>query len=73
MNRCRALGVAVGVRTGLVLGLFWLWVTIARGIQGEMSAAEVVWIAWSIVVMMVSVRTGDSQGVAARRRGGPPV
>lgn len=72
MNRCRALGVAVGVRTGLVLGLFWLWATIGLG-KRDVGGRVVVWIAWSIVVMTVSVRAGGSGGVAARRRGGPPV
>jgi len=39
------------------LGLFWLWAVVALGIQGRLSVlAMMVWIAWSIVVMTVSVR-----------------
>lgn len=40
------------------IGLFWLWAIIALRVQGVLEAPEIVlWIAWSIVVMVVSVRT----------------
>ena len=40
-----------------LLGLFWLWAAIALGIQGQMSAVQmIVWIAWSVVIMAVAVR-----------------
>lgn len=40
-----------------LLGLFWLWATLALRIQGVMTGPEVVaWLAWSVVVMAGSVR-----------------
>ena len=40
-----------------LLGLFWLWATLALRIQGVMSGPEVLgWLAWSVVVMAGSVR-----------------
>ena len=39
------------------LGLFWLWATLALRLQGVMTGVEVaVWLTWSVVVMVGSVR-----------------
>jgi hypothetical protein len=67
MFAAAALGaVAVGVvrkRTwasgaAFFIGLCWLWAIIALRVQGVLEAPEIaLWIAWSIVVMVVSVRT----------------
>jgi hypothetical protein len=40
-----------------LLGLCWLWATLALRLQGHMGTAEVVtWLAWALVVMVGSVR-----------------
>jgi hypothetical protein len=51
--------------SAFLLGVFWLWAVVALRIQGEMEAREfVVWLAWSIVVTMTSVRARSSEGGA---------
>lgn len=43
------------------LGLFWLWATLALRLQGVMTGLEVVvWLSWSVVVMIGSVRARQS-------------
>ena len=59
------LGVAYGVLrrqtwafgSAFLLGVCWLWAVIALTLQGSFSAlAMVVWLAWSIVLIVTSVR-----------------
>ncbi len=39
------------------IGLCWLWATIALRVQGVLGGVEIVlWTAWSVVVMVLSVR-----------------
>ena len=39
------------------IGLCWLWATIALRVQGVLGGVEIVlWIAWAIIVMIMSVR-----------------
>ena len=39
------------------IGLCWLWATIALRVQGVLGGAEIaLWIAWSVIVMAMSVR-----------------
>jgi hypothetical protein len=39
------------------IGLCWLWATVALRVQGVLGGVEIVlWIAWSIIVMTMSVR-----------------
>jgi hypothetical protein len=41
-----------------LLGICWLWATLALKTQGYLSAGElVVWLAWSLIVIVASVRT----------------
>lgn len=54
-------GVARGQKWALgasfFLGLFWLWAALALGVQGVIDAPEIfMWVAWSVVVMIGSVR-----------------
>ena len=59
------LGVAYGVLrrqtwafgSAFLLGICWLWAAVALSLQGSFSALEmVVWLAWSIVLIVTSVR-----------------
>jgi hypothetical protein len=59
------LAVAIGVAreqrwadgAAFFLGLFWLWAAVALRIQGVIGAPEIfVWLAWSITVIVGSVR-----------------
>ena len=39
------------------IGLCWLWATIALRVQGVLGGVEIaLWIAWSVIVMTMSVR-----------------
>jgi hypothetical protein len=39
------------------IGLCWLWATIALRVQGVLGGVEIaLWIAWSVIVMAMSVR-----------------
>ena len=49
-----------------VLGLFWLWASVALAVQAQMSVLQaIVWIAWSVVIMTAAVR---AHAGAERRR-----
>jgi hypothetical protein len=59
------LGVAYGVMrrqtwafgSAFLLGICWLWAVVALTVQGSFSALQfVVWLAWSIVIIVASVR-----------------
>jgi hypothetical protein len=47
----------VGSWSIVFLGLFWLWAVVAVSLQGVIAAPGLgVWLAWSLVVMIGSVR-----------------
>lgn len=57
----RARGWAVG--SAFFLGLFWLWAAAALGVQGRLGGLGVAgWMAWSIIVMVLSVRVRRDEG-----------
>lgn len=57
----RARGWAVG--SAFFLGLFWLWAAVALGVQGRLGGLDVAgWMAWAIIVMVLSVRTRRDEG-----------